>query len=273
MDATRFRRRVAARARLPRPSTALALVALAVALGGTGYAATVLPAASVGTAQLKDGAVVSAKVKNHSLRAVDFAPGQLPAGESGPAGAQGPQGPAGSAGPQGPAGPAGPQGAKGDTGAQGPQGPAGPAGPQGAKGDTGAQGPQGVKGDTGATGPAGPAGSQGPQGAQGPPGVPGDISTLTYVATPYGPFAAHTEYAGVAACGTGLYVVGGGVQTDSETTNPNGVVVQAPQQTVKGSHANSDHRTWTAAVDNLSSASLGFTVWAICAPAANVGGP
>jgi hypothetical protein len=68
-------------------------------------------------------------------------------------------------------------------------------------------------------------------------------------------------------------VVGGGVQTDSETTNPNGVVVQAPQQTVKGSHANSDHRTWTAAVDNLSSASLGFTVWAICAPAANVGGP
>jgi hypothetical protein len=252
MDATRFRRRVAARVHLPRPSTAVALVALAVALGGTGYAATVLPAGSVGTSQLKDGAVVSAKVKNHSLRAVDFAPGQLPAGESGPAGAQGPQGPAGSA---------------------GPQGPAGPAGPQGAKGDTGAQGPQGVKGDTGATGPAGPAGSQGPQGAQGPPGVPGDISTLTYVATPYGPFAAHTEYAGVAACGTGLYVVGGGVQTDSETTNPNGVVVQAPQQTVKGSHANSDHRTWTAAVDNLSSASLGFTVWAICAPAANVGGP
>ena len=122
MDETRLRRRVAARLHLPRPSTALALAALAVALGGTGYAATMLPAGSVGTAQLKNGAVVSAKVKNHSLRAVDFASGQLPAGETGPAGAQGPQGPAGSAGPQGPAGPAGP---KGDAGGQGWQGPPG----------------------------------------------------------------------------------------------------------------------------------------------------
>jgi hypothetical protein len=125
MDESRLRRRVAARVHLPRPSTALALVALAVALGGTGYAATVLPAGSVGTVQLKNGAVVSAKVKNHSLRAVDFASGELPAGERGPAGAQGPQGPAGPAGPAGPQGPAGPAGAKGDTGSQGSQGPPG----------------------------------------------------------------------------------------------------------------------------------------------------
>jgi hypothetical protein len=130
MDATRIRRRVTGRIRVrpPRPSTALALIALAVALGGTGYAATVLPAGSVGTAQLRNGAVVSSKVKNRSLRAVDFAPGQLPAGEQGPAGAQGPPGPAGSAGPQGPAGPAG---AKGDSGAQGPAGTQGPQGPAG----------------------------------------------------------------------------------------------------------------------------------------------
>lgn len=121
MDATRFRRRVAARMHLPRPSTALALVALAVALGGTGYAATVLPAGSVGTEQLKNGAVVSAKVKNHSLRAVDFASGQLPAGEPGPAGGPG---------PQGATGPAGPQGPKGDTGAPGSQGSQGPQGPR-----------------------------------------------------------------------------------------------------------------------------------------------
>src|SRR3954447_21063322 len=131
MDATRFRRRVAARMPFPRPSTALALVALAVALGGTGYAATVLPEGSVGTAQLKDGAVVSAKVKNHTLRAVDFASGQLPAGKPGPAGAQGAQG------LQGLPGPAGPQGARGDTGAAGPNGARGP------QGDVGAQGPPG----------------------------------------------------------------------------------------------------------------------------------
>ncbi len=41
---------------------------------------------SVGTAQLKANAVVSSKVKNHSLLAVDFKPGQLPAGAPGVSG-------------------------------------------------------------------------------------------------------------------------------------------------------------------------------------------
>jgi hypothetical protein len=74
-----------------------ATVALIVALGGTSYAAIALPANSVGRKQLKKGAVTnselranavtSAKVKNGSLRAKDFAGGQLPAGPAGPAGA------------------------------------------------------------------------------------------------------------------------------------------------------------------------------------------
>ena len=122
MDGKRIRGR---RLRLPAPSTALASLALLVALGGTGYAATVLPAGSVGTAQLKEGAVVSSKVKDGSLRAKDFARGSLPSGpqgDSGPAGPQGPAGPAGAAGAAGARGPQGPQGA------QGPQGPQGPAG-------------------------------------------------------------------------------------------------------------------------------------------------
>ena len=83
-----------------RPSAALvvACVALAVALGGTGYAAVVLPANSVGTAQLRNGAVVAAKVKPHSLLGSAFKPGQIPAG---PPGAQGLAGAAGPAGPKG----------------------------------------------------------------------------------------------------------------------------------------------------------------------------
>jgi hypothetical protein len=67
-------------------------LALAAALGGTGYAAVALPRNSVGTAQLKPGAVVAAKVKAHSLLAANFKQGQLP---SGPKGAQGLPGPAG----------------------------------------------------------------------------------------------------------------------------------------------------------------------------------
>jgi hypothetical protein len=220
MDAPRIRRRVARNARrmLPRPSTVLALVALAVALGGTGYAATLLPAGSVGTAQLKNGAVVSSKVKNGSLRAADFAPGELPAG------AQGPQGPAGSAGPQGSAGPAGPQGPKGDSGASGSQGP------------------------------------------QGPPG----ISSLTYVARDFGPFPAHTQYPGEAACGSNLHVVGGGVLTHGQYAEQ--AVSRSYPSNGDGSH-NEGTTGWAAAVDNLSSSTQSFTVYAICAAVSSVIGP
>lgn len=70
----------------------VACIALAVALSGAGYAALTLPRNSVGTPQLKKNAVVSAKVKDRSLRANDFALGQLPAGAQGPQGPAGPRG-------------------------------------------------------------------------------------------------------------------------------------------------------------------------------------
>src|SRR3989442_14388412 len=88
----------------PSPSTVIAGLALFVALGGTGYAVTSLPVGSVGTAQLKANAVVSAKVLNGSLLAADFKKGQLRAGSRG---ATGPAGPAGHTGAAGPAGAAG----------------------------------------------------------------------------------------------------------------------------------------------------------------------
>jgi hypothetical protein len=92
------------RERLP---IVLSITALLVALLGAtplGQAAynVVVPENSVGAAQLRNGAVTTAKlrgnavtsskVKNRSLKAVDFAQGQLPAGatgEAGPAGVSG----------------------------------------------------------------------------------------------------------------------------------------------------------------------------------------
>jgi len=69
-------------------TNAVAYLALFIALGGTSYAAASnLPAHSVGALQLKVNAVTTSKVKNHSLRAVDFEPGQIP---KGPKGATGP---------------------------------------------------------------------------------------------------------------------------------------------------------------------------------------
>jgi hypothetical protein len=123
-------------------------LALFLAVGGVSFAATTLPNNSVGTAQLRGGAINSSKVADHSLRAADFASGQLVRGPRGPRGHRGrpgdgaaPQGPAGSPGAPGApgrTGPAGPIGARGSTGPTGPPGPQGPAGAPGADGHLGA---------------------------------------------------------------------------------------------------------------------------------------
>jgi hypothetical protein len=103
----------------------IASLALFIALGGGSYAALQVPRASVGTKQLKNGAVTSPKVRNNSLLVRDFrqsARSQL----QGPQGAQGPQGSTGATGPRGLQGERGPAGERGPQGPTGPQGPAGP---------------------------------------------------------------------------------------------------------------------------------------------------
>lgn len=80
-------------------------MALFVALSGTAYAATELDknevkskhigAGQVKNSDLANGSVTSRKVADGSLLDDDFAAGQLPAGERGPAGADGLQGPPG----------------------------------------------------------------------------------------------------------------------------------------------------------------------------------
>jgi hypothetical protein len=82
---------------------AVSVVALVVALGGTGYAAIALPKNSVGSKQikrggvkasdLKTGAVTSRSVRDGTLGPADFA-GGLPAGPQGLKGDTGPAGPA-----------------------------------------------------------------------------------------------------------------------------------------------------------------------------------
>lgn len=104
------------RLRRPSPAMIVACLALGVSLSGIGYAATVLPRNSVGTAQLQANAVVSGKVRNGTLMRADFKTGQVPAG---------------------------PQGAKGDTGVKGDKGD------NGDKGDKGEPGPAGRPGISG----------------------------------------------------------------------------------------------------------------------------
>ena len=81
-------------ARLTFPNV-VAVLALFVGLGGSAYAAGVLPVNSVGTPQLKGGSVTSGKVKDGTLKAVDFARNQLKVGPRGSAGPAGPAGPDG----------------------------------------------------------------------------------------------------------------------------------------------------------------------------------
>jgi hypothetical protein len=90
----------------------VSMLALLVALGGTSYAATALPDDSVDSAQIKASAVknselgpdavTTGKVKDATLVAADFAPGELP-----PKGPKGDTGATGAIGPQGIQGPAG----------------------------------------------------------------------------------------------------------------------------------------------------------------------
>jgi hypothetical protein len=100
--------------RRPSPAMVVALIALFVALSSGAYAAISVPHNSVGTPQLKNGAVTgavlhsnavtSSKVKDGSLLGTDFKAGQLPAGAGGPVGPQGPKGDSGAQGAQGPTG-------------------------------------------------------------------------------------------------------------------------------------------------------------------------
>src|SRR5919197_2044565 len=94
----------------PSPAMVMSCVALLLALGGVSWAATTLPRNSVGTAQLKNNAVTSRKVKNHSLLRIDFKNGQIPRGARGPIGPTGATGPKGATGARGPTGPAGSSG-------------------------------------------------------------------------------------------------------------------------------------------------------------------
>ena len=80
------------------------LLALLIALGGTSYAATQLPKASVGTTQLKAGAVTTPKLSTKVKQKLDRA------GVPGPTGPQGPQGQPGQPGQPGEQGVPGPQG-------------------------------------------------------------------------------------------------------------------------------------------------------------------
>jgi hypothetical protein len=88
----------------------MATIAVFVALGGVGYAATRLPRNSVGTKQIRRAAVTPAKLSK--------------AAKSKLVGPAGPEGPRGAAGPQGPRGA---QGTAGEKGARGPAGDPGTA--------------------------------------------------------------------------------------------------------------------------------------------------
>ena len=106
-----------------------ASIALFVALGGVSYAATALPANSVGSTQLKSSAVTNSKIADATITSQKLNADTIKALK-------------GQTGDRGLTGPTGSQGVKGDTGATGPVGP---------KGDTGSVGPQGVKGDAGSS--------------------------------------------------------------------------------------------------------------------------
>jgi hypothetical protein len=113
--------------RPPSASLIVAILALFVSLGGTGYAAITITGknikdGSITNADLGTSSVRSSTVKDGSLLSSDFKLDQLPAGARGPAGPAGPGGAAGQTGPQGSTGDSGAPGTPGNPGAPGAPG-------------------------------------------------------------------------------------------------------------------------------------------------------
>lgn len=77
----------------------VATLALFIALGGTSYAALKLPKNSVGSTQIKTGAVHTGEIANRTIRLGDISLSARSSlrGQTGPQGAAGPAGPAGAA--------------------------------------------------------------------------------------------------------------------------------------------------------------------------------
>ncbi|GAA5145108.1 hypothetical protein GCM10023340_13890 [Nocardioides marinquilinus] len=101
--------------RRPSGPMLMSTAALVVALGGTSYAA-----ATVGTADLENNAVISPKIADGTIRSIDIADGTIRGDDLAPS-AQGRRGPQG---PEGPQGPQGEPGADGEDGADGAPGAA-----------------------------------------------------------------------------------------------------------------------------------------------------
>jgi len=94
---------------------------------------------------------------------------------------------------------------------------------------------------------------------------------LKYVAADFGPFPSHTQYGGEAACSGGQQAISGGVLAESGVAG--GQAVNSSYPTDGTGTGTQGTTAWSAYVDNNSSGALGFTVYAVCAPAASVTGP
>lgn len=271
----------------------IATIALFLALGGGAWAATTLPKNSIGTAQLRSGAVTGEKVRSGSLIASDFAEGELPAG---PRGATGPQGLPGTPGTPGAPGEEGEPGARGEHGATGAQGDVGERGKRGTQGEEGEPGERGATGGQGPQGEPGERGSRGERGAQGPEGEPGERgargargeageSGTTEIVTRYGPEVTPGKFPEVsyAGCKEGETVSGGGYDLLGRTQSDAIFQVQANRPSLIEEEEEEEEifypqpkngaaaTGWAVTIANTSGSEIRFRAYAMCATPAEGG--
>jgi hypothetical protein len=267
----------------------IATLALFLALGGGAWAATSMPKNSIGTAQLRNGAVTGEKVKSGSLVASDFLEGELPAGPRGAIGPQGPQGEAGKTGSsggrgaQGEPGKSGAPGEPGQTGARGAQGEQGEAGERGARGEQGGEGEpgeRGARGERGAQGPEGEAGEPGARGARGARGEAGEPGA-TQIVTRYGPAVTPSKIAetSYAACEEGEVVSGGGFDLFGPSSSKATYLLRADRPSLIKAFSEEEEEEaiypepkngaaatgWAVTIENTSGTELRFRAYAMCA--------
>jgi Collagen triple helix repeat (20 copies) len=267
----------------------IATIALFLALGGGAWAATTLPKNSIGSTQLRNGAVTGEKIRSGSLIASDFAEGELPAGTPGPTGQQGEDGPRGLRGFPGEEGATGADGEQGLQGEQGNTGARGARGEQGEPGERGATGAQGTQGETGERGARGERGAQGPEGEPGERGARGargeaGASGTTEIVTRYGPEVMPGKFpeTSYAACEEGETVSGGGfdlsgrVPSDAiyqvQANRPSLIAEEEEEEVFYPQPKNGNAATgWAVTIANTAGTELRFRAYAMCATPAEGG--
>jgi hypothetical protein len=135
------------------------------------------------------------------------------------------------------------------------------------QGRAGARGPAGKQGATGPQGPQGPTGPQGPPGQDGT-GSANSLNGVTIVRSPQTTNPPNSSTPGEAVCPSGTNVIGGGAKALSTGIGAPSNLDQnvGTSWPARSTNTSNQPDSWFVYMNNSTSSTLYFYVYAVCAP-------